>query len=114
MRLIAGADLYHTRCTEATHKNPHALFSHYLPYIPRLTSLVYTSWASVLESGASPVRSKILSGSSPCLYARTIHVYGGRTSTLVQPPSSIHTLSLRGADNPSSQNQFSSCGRMGL
>jgi hypothetical protein len=26
MRLISGADLYHTLCTEATHKNPHALF----------------------------------------------------------------------------------------
>jgi len=31
----------------------------------------YTSSASFLESGASPMRSKILSGSSPRLYART-------------------------------------------
>src|SRR5882724_4579960 len=49
----------------------HALLFHEPPYIPRLASLAYTSWASFLESGASPMRSKILSGSSPRLYART-------------------------------------------
>ena len=31
--------------------------------------------------------------------------YGGRRSTSVQPSSSIHNLSLCGADNPSSRNQ---------
>jgi hypothetical protein len=31
--------------------------------------------------------------------------HGGRKSTSVQPPSSIHTLSLHGSDKPSSQNQ---------
>ena len=45
----------------------HALLFHALPYIPRLASLTYISWASFLESGASPMRSKILSGSSPRL-----------------------------------------------
>src|SRR4051812_14986054 len=38
MLLISGADLYHTLCTEATHKEPHSLFFHELPYIPRLAS----------------------------------------------------------------------------
>ena len=32
-------------------------------------------------------------------------VYGGRQRTSVQPTSSVHTLSLRGADNPSSRYQ---------
>ena len=32
--------------------------------------------------------------------------YKGRTSTRVQPPSSIHTLSVSGADNPSSRNHL--------
>jgi hypothetical protein len=31
---------------------------------------------------------------------------GDRKSTLVQPPSSLHTLSLRGTDNPSSRNHL--------
>jgi hypothetical protein len=43
----------------------HDLLFHALPYIPRLASLAYISSASFLESGASPMRSKILSGSSP-------------------------------------------------
>ncbi len=44
--------------------------------------------------------------------------YGGRKSTLVQPPSSLHPLSVRGADNPSSRYQspwfcLSTCGNVG-
>ncbi len=47
----------------------------FLPlYIPLFASLEYISCASFLESGASPIRSKIRSGSSPRLYARTTWV----------------------------------------
>jgi hypothetical protein len=51
-------------------------------YSPRLASLEYTSSASFRESGASPIRSKILSGSSPRLYARTTWVCRQGCSTL--------------------------------
>jgi hypothetical protein len=37
-----------------------------------------------------------------------IPAYGSRKSTIVQPTSSIHTLCLSGADNPSSRNHTSS------
>jgi hypothetical protein len=43
---------------------------------------------------------------SQFLYYRP--AYGGCKSTSVQPTSYIHTLSLRGADNPSSQYRTSS------
>jgi hypothetical protein len=37
-----------------------------------------------------------------CGLAMSMPAYGGRKSPSVQPPSSIHNLSLRGADDPSS------------
>jgi hypothetical protein len=48
-----------------------------------------------------------LSKPSTGCHHSSIHypAYGGRKSTSVQPPSSIHTLSLRGTDNPASRYQ---------
>jgi hypothetical protein len=51
----------------------HAIFTQsvFENYIPLAASLLYISSAFGLESGASPIRSKIISKPSPRLYART-------------------------------------------
>src|SRR6266511_1045137 len=51
MLLINGADLYHTLCPEATHKNPHALFFHEPPYIPCHASLTPAGLLPIMPVG---------------------------------------------------------------